>query len=390
MATSPFAVSISEPGKGRVHLSLLPPNTPAFTSLLYSYPLKLVSSTPHKLLELSQSLERFEIPDTLCPNSVPLLFLLSYGGGLLPPDSLSLDICLDPHTRLTLTTQGSTKIFPSPDRGPPEKSDTSPLPVCEARQTLNVRLKSNSALLLSPDPTQPFRNSNYSQNQIFEVSVGSSLGLLDWVTSGRPARGEVWDAGSWKGRNEIWRAPLTTKDGLKIERKLLLRDSVILADGPSGVGPSTLRTENIGVFGTLVLYGPIFKDMGEFFISEFSALPRIGGRDWGDSNTTSNANHSLGSTGLEKEYAYLKLPEHNEELRAHTETQRSMLQWRHARVQHEKLHSIVWTAARVRGLVLIKFSSKEVEGAREWLGDMWKREGTVPREFGPGGMMSLR
>jgi len=50
----------------------------------------------------------------------------------------------------------------------------------------------------------------------------------------------------------------------------------------------------------------------------------------------------------------------------------------------------MWTAARVRSLVLLKFAAQETEGARKWLGDMCRWEGSVGRDFGDGGLMSLR
>src|SRR5438874_2226386 len=106
MAKSPFSASSSKAGCGEVHIALLPPNTPTFQTLNYTYPLKLVSSTPHTFLSTGQG-------ENHRPDNVPLLFMLSYGGGLLPPDEISLEITLEPSTRLTITTQGSTKIFPS-------------------------------------------------------------------------------------------------------------------------------------------------------------------------------------------------------------------------------------------------------------------------------------
>ena len=363
MASSPFSASGSRAGHGEIHLSLLPPSTPSFRTLAFTYPLKIVSSTPHTLSPTPAPTDKTPddaIPSTetqgrtVHPSRVPLLFLLSYGGGLLPPDSLSVNITLDPGTRLTLTTQGSTKVFPSPSSIP-----------ATATQTLHAYISSHGALLLSPDPVQPFAASHYAQTQIFTLaSETASLCVLDWVVEGRRARGEHWVAGSWRGRNEVWREYEAPSDSTAIPKKrvLMIRDAVILSGGPNGPGQASLRHEGIGVFGTMILIGPIFNALGSFFIEEFAALPRIGARDWGDGAETDEG----------------------------SDEEKRRLAWRRRRVQLEKRENVLWTAARVRGAVLVKFGAREVQGARSWLREMWYFEGTVGREFGDGGMMSLR
>jgi urease accessory protein len=376
MVPNPFSRSDTSAGHGEIHLTLLPPSSPSFQTLCYTYPLKLVSSTPHTLKpkqdEVGGGTKDEASEGRPRADEVPLIFLLSYGGGLLPPDHLSLDITLDAYTRLTITTQGSTKIFPSPNHGivgqPPHV----------ARQDLNVKLGVGSALLLSPDPSQPFRDSNYSQTQIFEVSNEASLCLLDWVSSGRPARNEVWDAGSWKGRNELWQAAERPQsDGPPTRRRLLIRDTVLLTDGPGGRGQGSLKAESLGAFGTLILHGPVFESMGNFFAEEYAAMPRIGGRDWGDKTTTRHQPSTPPSKRTPKDAGHLE-----------TMAQKR-LSWREDRLKREAEDGVTWTAARVRGLVLVKFAAREVEGLRNWLGLMCEKEGSILTEFGPGGMMSL-
>jgi len=87
-------------------------------------------------------------------------------------------------------------------------------------------------------------------------------------------------------------------------------------------------------------------------------LPRIGGRDWGD---------EVEAEGLSKREV-----------------------WRRERWKKEKNDGIVWTAARVRGCVIVKFGAREMNGARKWLGTVLRKEGTVAREFGKGGLMCVR
>jgi len=327
---SPFPPTSTTPGHGIIHLTLLPPSHPTFTTLTYTYPLKLLPSTPHILPPPPNP------PSTPHPTTVPLLFLLTYGGGLLSPDHISLTITLDPHTRLTLTTQGSTKIF---------KPSLHPAPT--TRQDLHVRVGAHAALWLAPDPVQPFAGSVYAQTQVFEVERGGSVGVVDWVCEGRKARGERWACEGWRGRNEIWGVG---GDGGK---RMLVRDAVRLEGGDIGG-----RMDGMGVFGTVLMRGPLFEGLGRFFVEEFGGLPRIGGREWGGGG----------------------------EVRERTEKER----WRSERVEREKGDGLLWTACFVRGCTVVKFSAREVEGVKSWLASMLKEEGTIGRECGEGGLMFVR
>ena len=135
---------------------------------------------------------------------------------------------------------------------------------------------------------------------------------------------------------------------------MIVRDAVVL-DGKDMQG----RMDGRGVFGTVLLRGPLFEPLADFFVEEFKALPRIGGRNW----------TSAGDTVLE-----LTIKE----------------EWRKKRLQREKEDGVLWTACHVRGCTVIKFAAKEVEGAKTWLGKMLKEEGSVGREFGDGGLMLVR
>lgn len=269
--SSPFPASASIPGKGTAHLTLLPGGNPSFTTLTYTYPLKLLPSKPHTLRSEffpakttqpsrqphanistsseassadtvnaskepsgtvtsaatterdAESTSRNKQPSAAAPqdpaaattssngatllttatnlatpepHAVPLLFLLTYGGGLLSTDHIALTLTLSPSTRLTLVTQGSTKIYrPSdPSLAPPLKTSS---------QNLHCTLLPHSALWYAPHPTQPFAGSYYTQKQVLEMHEGSSLGVLDWVSEGRRARRESWEMETWRGRNEV-------------------------------------------------------------------------------------------------------------------------------------------------------------------------------------------
>ena len=183
---------------------------------------------------------------------------------------------------------------------------------------------------------------------------------MDWVTEGRRARGEEWCFGGWSGKNEVWRISGSSGGGdgeVQGKRRLVLRDNVVLDGDKGGEMHLVKRMDGMGIFGTVICMGPLFESLGQFFVDEFKRLPRIGGRDWGDGY--------VGELG-------------NKEKRAGD-------RWR-----VEKDDGVLWTAASVRGLVLVKFGAREVEGARKWLGWMLREEGSLGREFGEGALMCVK
>ena len=438
---SPFPPSQLKPGHGEIHLTLLPPATPSFSTLTYTYPLKLLPSTPHLLASASSSVKDTTStaqpiatttasdpapsaerkndnprPTVPRPANVPLLFLLTYGGGLIAGDAITLRLKLDAGTRLAIATQGSTKVYrPAAATAPVDTSSTTtttttihlnpPATPPITRQDLVVRIGAGAALWLAPDPVQPFAESVYAQSQVFNVERGASLGMVDWVSEGRTSRGEVWNMKAWKGRNEIWSVASKADDdddddhssggggggddgaaalgqnsgwengktdkhrshGKREHRSLLVRDAVVLEGRDVRA-----RMDGMGCFGTLLLRGPLFEGLGEFFLAEFAAMPRIGGRSW----DLTEKEEREGDEDEEEEKAGKRFP--SEEA------------WRKQRVESEKKAGVLWTACRVRGVFVVKFSSREVEGARRWLGDMLGKEGMIREEFGDGGMMFVR
>ncbi|KAI8625317.1 UreD-domain-containing protein [Xylariaceae sp. FL1651] len=328
---SPFPKSSSSPGEGRIVVKLLPNHISALENITYQYPLKLISPFPKD------------------DQASVLVFLLSYGGGLVGGDQVNLSIEVQPNAKLSMVTQGHTKIFQSV------------APDIVTRQKLRVHLRHDAALCLLPDPVQPFKDSIYEQVQVFNVGPGASLCLLDWVTHGRSARGENWDLTRWVGRNEVWASDVPRHS----KSRLLVRDAVILDGTPQSTQLQTLRESmhRHAVVGTLILRGPMMRGAGEFFISEFAALPRLGARDFRTAETR------------EKEAAT---------------PQSSLERWRTMRLAQEKESNLLWSAATVRGCVIVKFGAVTVEAGRNWIGSMLLQEGSVERAFGEQALMCVR
>ncbi|OCL03934.1 UreD-domain-containing protein [Glonium stellatum] len=330
--SNPFAASASRPGYGEIVISLLPPATPVLKTLSYQYPLKLIAP------------DAIPLPDarnTDAPTLIHTVFLLTYGGGLVAGDTVHLNVTLDPTTKLILLTQGSTKIFKTPSRD-----------VVSGQRT-NVDFTLNAALCYLPDPVQPFEQSAFEQVQVYNLKESQgSMCVCDWVCEGRSARGEKWSFYKYTSKNEVWSV---TKEGKK---RLLLRDNLILDESGKVASSLVDRMDGLGVFGTIIIRGPLFESLGKYFMDEFQLLPRIGGRKW--------------DTGTEEEELSLE------------EVQRL------ARQKQEASDGLVWSAASIRGFVLVKFGAKEVEGAKIWISHMLKSEGSVERSFGERALHCLK
>lgn len=322
----PFPQSASSAGKGKVVVRLQPNGYSGLEVITYQYPLKLISpaASPHQ-------------------KSV-LIFLLSYGGGLVGGDEIDLTIEINQSSKLSIVTQGHTKVFKSPS------------PDVTTRQKLSVRIDTGAGLCLLPDPVQPFKNSVYEQVQIFKLAYNASLVLLDWVTQGRSARGENWSFWRWKGKNEIWVDTPEHSHG-----RMLVRDTVVLEGDQTQVLHKTLQEtmQSQAVVGTLILRGPMSNKIGAFFMNEFAALPRIGSRDF------ARGKENLGDTDEDKT-------------------------WRQKRLELEKQNGILWSAANIRGCIMVKFGSTSVEGGRLWVGSMLEKQGDIAALFGTQSLMCVR
>ena len=330
--SNPFSPTQSKPGNGTIHLALLDPSTPRLRTVNYQYPLKLISPAPSRA-------------DAQLVHTV---YLLTYGGGLVAGDSVDLRVVIEKTTRLVLLTQGSTKLFKSPSRD------------VVSKQCMTVDIAPGAAVCYLPDPVQPFEKSCFEQKQIYNIEIPSSdlhstgsLCVLDWVSNGRPANGEDWSLFHYGSKNEIF---LCESGG---KQRLLLRDAVLLDDGGNDSSIAA-RMNGLAVLGTLIVYGPLFKQLGQFFTDEFKALPRIGGRKWDSSSESGDEDIDLA------------VPRRLE------------------RQRHEIKEGLLWSAASVRGCVVVKFGARELEHGRRFLRSMLVEQGTVEAAFGERALLCLR
>jgi len=144
-------------------------------------------------------------------------------------DETRLDVQIDASARCFLGTQASTKIYRNPNHRP-----------CSHK--VHARIGPGALLVLAPDPIQCFAESSYEQFQTFDLAQDASLILVDWLSSGRAARGERWAFRRYLSKNQVRRA-----------EKVVLHDALHL-EGP-GL-ENRFRTGRFNCLATVVLLGP--------------------------------------------------------------------------------------------------------------------------------------
>lgn len=204
------------------------------TDMFCKYPLKLIA--PKTKLDFS------------------ILYIMSYGGGLVSGDRVALDIIVGKNATLCIQSQGNTKIY----KQIPGKPAT--------QQKLDVEVGTNALCLLLQDPVQPFGDSNYIQTQNFVLEdETSSLALLDWTLHGRSHINEQWSMRSYVSKNCI-----QMKIPASNQRKTLLRDVLKIFDEPNlHIGLKAERMHHFECIGNLYLLGPKFLKTKEAVLNQY-------------------------------------------------------------------------------------------------------------------------
>ena len=248
-------------GYGAISLSVYG-HAPVLDRLEFSYPLKLVAPTPRRLAH--------HTPTSLPPSAAgspsiatQIVYVLSYGGGLVGGDCITLDVKVGAGGVLGLSTQGSTKVFKHRSH---HRDKLSAAGGDVTRQELHVDIGENGVLLLVPDPVQPFAQSRYLQRQTFTLAdATASAMILDWVVSGRPDNGERWLLTSYTSENTIYR-----RHHPNDERKLLVRDCQTMRS------PSLERQmQGYDCLATLLLTGSAFERDGLHLLARFADEERV-------------------------------------------------------------------------------------------------------------------
>jgi urease accessory protein len=159
------------------------------------------------------------------------LFTSTFGGGLLSGDRIELELVVESGAGCLLSTQSQTKVY----RSAAGES---------AGQRLGAELQSDAMLVSLPDALTCFAGSAFEQRQRFEMDASASLLSLEWLTSGRRARGERWAMRSVRTRTDVI-----------VDGKVVFRDALRLdeSDGPIA---GEHRMGRCDCFATVLLLGP--------------------------------------------------------------------------------------------------------------------------------------
>ncbi|AKT38639.1 urease accessory protein UreD [Chondromyces crocatus] len=174
------------------------------------------------------------------------IYAATLGGGLLPGDSIDLDLDLAPAAAALVATQSSTKIYPSDGR--------------PSVQTLRARLADGAFLAWLPDPLCPFAGAIYRQHQRIDLSPGASLALVDAIVSGRAARAERWQFTSLHCTTEIF-----------VDGRLTIRDALHLEDDADLSVAD--RMGRFDALATVLLLGPALAEAAAGLVERFAATP---------------------------------------------------------------------------------------------------------------------
>ncbi|MBI1368608.1 MAG: urease accessory protein UreD [Planctomycetes bacterium] len=186
------------------------------------------------------------------PGPAAWVYVSSFGGGLVAGDAIELDVTIGEGATGVLMTQASTKVYHRQgERG--------------AKQTMHARIGDDGLLVVMPDPIVCFAQAVYEQRQRFDIEAGGSLVLLDWITSGRAARGERWAFDRYDSRNEV------TLGGKRIVfDRLRLDQSASPIDAMHAAGASHC-------FATLMLIGEKLRDQAKAMCERNASEPLVRG-----------------------------------------------------------------------------------------------------------------
>ncbi|KAI0639714.1 UreD-domain-containing protein [Trametes polyzona] len=233
-----------QPGHGRVVLRN-DGTSNVFSELSSMYPLKLLSP---------------QLPS----GDVSVVYMLSYGGGLVGGDRIELSVEVRDGARLVLLSQGSTKVFKT--RPGHRLSTANAKTNAATTQKLDVHISPLGALFLLPEPVTCFRSAKYHQTQAFHLAEDSSAVLLDWITSGRKSRGEEWAFSRYYSLNEVW-----------VGNRRIAKDATLLEERDPQLGLFSVRTlgETLApysCYATVIIYGDLVQDTIRHLSAAYGAI----------------------------------------------------------------------------------------------------------------------
>ncbi|MCM3568018.1 urease accessory protein UreD [Neobacillus mesonae] len=117
-------------------------------------------------------------------------YLLNPGGGYLDGDRYQMKISLAENAKMTLTTQGATKVYKTPTHFVYQESE--------------ISLQAGSYLEYFPDQLIAYQNAHYKQKNVFRMDPTATLLYTDIITPGWSPKGERFSYKTVQLLNEIY------------------------------------------------------------------------------------------------------------------------------------------------------------------------------------------
>lgn len=117
-------------------------------------------------------------------------YLLNPGGGYLDGDRYRMEIAVEEGAKVTLTTQGATKVYKTPKD--------------YVYQETEISLKKGSYLEYLPDPLIAYENAHYKQKNVIHIETGATFIYTDIITPGWSPSGDKFSYKTIQLMNEIY------------------------------------------------------------------------------------------------------------------------------------------------------------------------------------------
>lgn len=176
------------------------------------------------------------------------VYACTFGGGLVAGDQIDVQVRLGKSVACVMSTQSSTKVYKNPAGLP-------------CRQVLRATVADEASLILVPDPVACYAGARYEQDQEIRLERGGALVAVDWLTSGRHARGERWAFARYSSRLNIF-----------MGSELVLADRLLL-DPADGRLESAYRLGRFNCLATVVLVGDRFQEARDRLLAQAAKKP---------------------------------------------------------------------------------------------------------------------
>ena len=179
------------------------------------------------------------------PNDCSYVVLSTYGGGMVQGDNVHLDVACHQDSKLYLGTQANTRIYKSINQD-------------QSKQIIDGKLEKKSLAVFYNDPIVPHENSDFVQDQTWNLQENASLLLVDWMCSGRDENGEAFKYKSYTSQIKI-----SQNDNLVLNDQFTSR--------PQEHNPtSPIRFGEYYTSLNIYFIGKAFKSLYDVFQNEFS------------------------------------------------------------------------------------------------------------------------